>query len=373
MSRDYGDWAPYVPVAERRRRAERAVAKLRRTGPPAEPVTIAGRVIATTFWGNAWCDNIESYRDYESRLPRGRTYVRNGSVVDLQITSGRITAFVSGTELYTVSITIKETARPHWRAICADCTGSIASLVELLQGRLSKSVMERLCQQEAGLFPPPSDIRFSCSCPDHASMCKHVAAVLYGVGARLDHKPELLFRLRAVDENDLVARIETALPMSKKEPDKLLQVDDLSALFGLDMAEVPKAGRLSDKSRGSKAHGTLAGVSVKGTAVATSRRVSLGSGSLTKQAPVVRRTSAKPSAPKRTATQERKDPVKAVSKKAGISQDIPTKSDFSKKTVTARTSVKTVVSEREAVGKRRQPKSITKKMKATGQLAKRAK
>ncbi len=373
MSRDYGDWAPYVPVAERRRRAERAVAKLRRTGPPAEPVTIAGRVIAMTFWGNAWCDNIESYRDYESRLPRGRTYVRNGSVVDLQITSGRITAFVSGSELYTVAITIKETARPQWQAICADCTGSIDSLVELLQGRLSKSVMERLCRQEAGLFPRPSDIRFSCSCPDHASMCKHVAAVLYGVGARLDHKPELLFRLRAVDENDLVARIETALPMSKKGPDKLLQVDDLSALFGLDMAEVPKVGRLSDKSRGSKAHGALAGVPMKDAAAATSRRMASGSRSSTKQVPVVRRTAAKPSIPKRTATQGKKDPVKVVSEKTEISIGILTKLGFSKKTVTARASAKTVVSEREAVGKRRQPKSITKKMKATGQLEKRTK
>jgi uncharacterized Zn finger protein len=368
MSRYDGEWAPYVPVAKRRRRAERAVAKLRRTGPPAEPVTIAGRVIAMTFWGRAWCDNIESYRDYESRLPRGRSYVRNGSVVDLQITSGQITAFVSGTELYRVSITIKETAKPQWRAICADCTGGIDSLVELLQGRLSKSVMERLCRQQSGLFPQPADIRFSCSCPDHASMCKHVAAVLYGVGARLDHKPELLFRLRAVDENDLVARIETALPMSKKGPDKLLQADDMSALFGLDMAEVPKTGRLSDESRGSKAHGTLAGAPMKDGAAATSRRVSSGSESLTKQVPIVRRISAKPSAPKRAATQGRKAPVKAASNKAEISQDILTNSAFSKKAMIARASAKTVGSERKAVGKRRQPKSVVKRMKATGHL-----
>ena len=373
MSRYDGEWAPYVPVAERRRRAERAVAKLRRTGPPAEPVTIAGRVIATTFWGRAWCDNIESYRDYESRLPRGRTYVRNGSVVDLQITSGRITAFVSGTELYSVAISIKETARSQWRAICADCTGGIDSLVELLQVRLSMIVMDRLCRQQSGLFPRPADIRFSCSCPDHASMCKHVAAVLYGVGARLDQKPELLFRLRAVDENDLVARIETALPMSKKGSDKVLQVDDMSALFGLDMAEVSKTGRLSDKFRGSKAHGTIVAAPMEDAAAATSRRVSSGSASLTKQVPVVRRRSAKPSAPKRTATQGRKAPVKAVSNKAETSQDVVTNSAFSKKAMAARASAKTVGSEREAVGKRRQPKSITKKMKATGRLAKRTK
>ena len=247
MSRYYDGWAPYVPVAVRRRQAEREMAKLRKSGHPVAPVAIAGRRIATTFWGRAWCDNLEAYRDYENRLPRGRTYVRNGSVVDLQIAPGRITAMVSGSDLYTVAITIKETAKAHWRTICADCAGGIDSLIGLLQGRFSKAVMERLCRQEAGLFPRPADIRFSCSCPDHAAMCKHVAAVLYGVGARLDHAPELLFRLRAVDETDLLARIDTALPLSRTGPavGKVLETDDVSALFGLDMAasDVPAAAK----------------------------------------------------------------------------------------------------------------------------------
>ncbi len=259
MSRDDEGWPPYVPVAERRRRAKRAMEKLRKTGHPVAPVTIGGRLIATTFWGRAWCDNMESYRDYETRLPRGRTYVRNGSVVDLQIAPGRITALVSGSELYRVAITIKETAKTHWQAICADCAGSIDSLVELLQGRFSKGVMERLCRQESGMFPRPSDIRFSCSCLDHASMCKHVAAVLYGVGARLDHKPELLFRLRAVDESNLLARIDTSLPLSKKGPtaEKLLGAEDVSALFGLDMAERSEAEWLPEDSKRSRGRGTV--------------------------------------------------------------------------------------------------------------------
>ena len=241
MSRYYGGWEPYVPVAERRRNAERKLAKLRKSGPPAEPVTIIGRKIATTFWGQAWCDNLESYGDYENRLPRGRSYVRNGSVVDLQIAQGKIVAMVSGSELYSVGITIKEAAKTHWRAICTDCAGGIDSLVELLQGRFSKQVMERLCRQENGLFPRAADIRFTCSCPDHASMCKHIAAVLYGVGARLDERPELLFRLRAVDEADLIATADTALPLSKTAPGagRVLETDDVSALFGIDMAAGP--------------------------------------------------------------------------------------------------------------------------------------
>ena len=194
MSRYYGDWAPYMPVAERRRQATLTVAQLRKKGLAVAPVTLEGRSIAATFWGRAWCNMMESYSDYASRLPRGRSYVRNGLVVDLQIDQGRVTALVSGSDVYSVTITIKETTKARWQAICADCSGGIDSVVELLQGRLSKGVMERICRQGTGLFPQPSEIRFVCTCPDHASMCKHVAAVFYGVGARLDRKPELLFR-----------------------------------------------------------------------------------------------------------------------------------------------------------------------------------
>jgi uncharacterized Zn finger protein len=235
--RDYGGWAPYVPVAERRRKAGLAMEKLRKKGHPVSPVVIAGRAIASTFWGKAWCDNLESYRDYANRLERGRTYVRNGSVVDLQIAPRAVTAKVSGSLMYTVTVAIGEVAAKQWKSICAECSGGIDSLVELLQGRFSKGVMERICRQGTGLFPKPSEIRFDCSCPDGASMCKHVAAVLYGVGARLDAQPELLFRLRAVDENDLVAHIDQSLPMAKAGPaaGKVLEADDLSAMFGLDM------------------------------------------------------------------------------------------------------------------------------------------
>ncbi|MGC8477640.1 MAG: SWIM zinc finger family protein [Acetobacteraceae bacterium] len=212
--------------------------KLRKKGQAVTPVQIAGRAIATTFWGKAWCDNLESYSDYENRLPRGRTYVRNGSVVDLQVAPREVRALVSGSEIYRVTAAIGAVAPAAWRAICAECAGGIGSLVELLQGRFSKGVMERLCRQGGGLFPKPSEIRFTCSCPDHATLCKHVAAVLYGIGARLDAKPELLFRLRAVDAGDLVAGIGEALPASKQAPapGRVLAADDLAAIFDLDIA-----------------------------------------------------------------------------------------------------------------------------------------
>jgi len=240
LSRYDDRWPAYVPVAERRRQAARAMAKLAKRGHPVAPVKIEGRAITTTFWGNAWCDNLESYRDLENRLKRGRTYVRNGAVVDLQIAPREVKATVSGSSLYKVTVSIGEVPKKQWASICADCAGGIDSLVELLQGRLSKGVMERICRQGGGLFPKPSEIRFACSCPDYASMCKHVAAVLYGIGARLDGAPELLFRLRAVNENDLVARIDDALTFTKQSPatGKVLETDDVAALFGLDMAAV---------------------------------------------------------------------------------------------------------------------------------------
>ena len=165
MSWDYGGWATYVSVAARRRKVERAIEKLRKRGVVVSPVKIEGRTIATTFWGKAWCDNLESYRDYENRLERGRTYVRNGSVVDLQIAAREVTAMVSGSRLYTVKVGIANVAKARWKALCADCSGGIDSLVELLQGRFSKAVMARICRQDTGLFPRPSEIRFACSLP----------------------------------------------------------------------------------------------------------------------------------------------------------------------------------------------------------------
>src|ERR1019366_6096172 len=181
MHYDWG-WHPYVSTAERRRQALRKIQQLRKKGHHVSPVTVEGRTIAKTFWGKAWCENLERYSDFANRLPRGRTYV------------------LSGSEIYQIAVKITPVTKARWKSICKDCAGAIDSLVELLQGRLSTGVMERICREKTGLFPSPNEIQLSCSCPDWASMCKHVAAVLYGIGARLDQQPELLFRLHELDE-----------------------------------------------------------------------------------------------------------------------------------------------------------------------------
>jgi uncharacterized Zn finger protein len=238
----YHAWRLYVPVAARRRNAEKKLAKLKKKGQAVSPVTIKGRSIAKSFWGKSWCANLERYSDYENRLPRGRTYVRNGSVVDLQLAKSKVSAVVSGSDLYTVTITIEPVSATRWKAICNDCAGTIDSLVELLQGRLSKGVMDRVCREGDGLFPAPKEIKLSCSCPDWADMCKHVAAVLYGVGARLDEKPALLFQLRGVDENQLLANAGQELSLKKAVPatTKVLDDGDVAALFGLEMVEAAR-------------------------------------------------------------------------------------------------------------------------------------
>jgi len=252
----YYGFKDYVSVAARRQQAARELAELTRDGRTISPVTIDGRQIATTFWGKAWCDNLERYSDYANRLPRGRSYVRNGSVVDLQVAAGVVTALVSGSELYTVTIEVGSVTRARWQSIRKDCSGAIDSVIELLQGRLSDAVMARLCDQQSGLFPSPADIGFSCSCPDWASMCKHVAAVLYGIGARLDDRPELLFTLRQVAHEELIAKAGASLSASATVGTKVLAEEDLSEMFGIEIATAagtsaaPVAKPLATPTRG---------------------------------------------------------------------------------------------------------------------------
>ena len=248
-------YKPYVSVAARRAKVQRELARAVKRGEDISPVTIVGRTIASSFWGKAWCDNLESYSDYANRMPRGRSYVRNGSVMDLQIGAGKVTAMVSGSSLYTITVTVAPLAAGRWKSITAACAGKIDSLVELLQGKLSRPVLELLARRGDGLFPEPKELELSCTCPDWASMCKHIAAALYGVGARLDARPELFFTLRQVDQTALITTTGATTAFGARPESKALASSKgLSSLFGIeldgDAAAVPAPGRAA-KPRGS--------------------------------------------------------------------------------------------------------------------------
>jgi uncharacterized Zn finger protein len=236
-------------VAEKKALSAKALAKLmKKSKRTPEPVLLTSgrRHVATTFWGKAWCENLEHYADFANRLPRGRTYVRNGSVLDLAIGKGKVDAYVAGSELYTVRIGISALAKGRWRRVVSRCTGRIGSLVGLLRGELSADVLAVLCDARGGLFPEPREISLECSCPDWAEVCKHVAAVLYGVGNRLDQKPELFFVLRQVDQTELLSSATSgAVTRSRAAGGKRVAPDKLADVFGIDLVDEPLTPRRS--------------------------------------------------------------------------------------------------------------------------------
>jgi uncharacterized Zn finger protein len=232
-------WKPYVSVAQRRASALREMKCLEKKGVAIQPVKIEGRTIAKTFWGKGWCDHLESFSDFSNRLPRGRTYARNGSVCHLEISAGKIEAYVSGSELYKLKIKIDPLPAKKWAALKRNCAGQIGSLLELLQGKLSDSIMSVVTDRQHGLFPLPREISLACDCPDYAHLCKHLAAVMYGIGARLDRQPELLFLLRGVDHEELITvDAEQAVGAAVNGRNgKRLARNDLSDVFGIEIED----------------------------------------------------------------------------------------------------------------------------------------
>ncbi len=242
-------WAKYVPVAERRAKASSKLAQLAKKKKfKVQPLGDVPRCIVKSFWGKKWCSHIEGFSDYDNRLPRGRTYVRNGSVCHLAIRKGKIDAKVTGSSLYDVKVEIKTLASETWTAIKEKCSGQIGSLLELLNGTISEEVMTVVTESDHGLLPRDSEISYDCSCPDWADMCKHVAAVLYGIGSRLDHDPEALFTLRGVNAEELIAQDLSLLGADSGEAS--IADDDLSELFGIDMeeAEAPSSKKKAPDS-----------------------------------------------------------------------------------------------------------------------------
>jgi len=249
----------YVSVAQKKAKAEKKLKQLKKKMPDIKPVVIEGKTLARTWWGKSWNKNLERYADYTNRIGRGRSYVRHGAVLDLKISKGNVRALVngSGSKPYEVRIRIKALEKSHLKEIQSQCEGQLKSLQDLLGGTFPKPLAETFFNEKNGLFPSPRTISFDCSCPDWALMCKHVAATLYGIGARFDEDPSLFFTLRGVNTEDLIAGAveDTAgkiLAKAKKKSSKVLDDANLSDMFGIDMDIQPD---FSQKDKAGKPKG----------------------------------------------------------------------------------------------------------------------
>lgn len=305
----YRGYAPYVPVHQRLARGKSAAAKRLKKGESLQPLMMSGTKIATTFWGKSWCTHLEKYSDYANRLPRGRTYARNGSVADLRITRGQITAMVCGSSLYDITIKIKPLADTDWKAICRDCSTSIHSLLDLMRGKLGDDAIRRMTDPKRGMFPASSEIKMRCNCPDGASLCKHLAATLYGVGNRLDAAPELLFLLRGVDQNELISQAmaaENATSAMGFDADSELAGEDLGAMFGIEMAapaQTPIAARKSRKPTKKKVAKTAVNKKTSVEKLPKAKAKAVRKKSATKKATTKKAAKKKSTRPKQVTTQ----------------------------------------------------------------------
>jgi uncharacterized Zn finger protein len=236
----YGDFGEYESVAEKRARAAKRLAKLRKENPHIAPIIIEGRTIARSWWAKAWIRNLESYADYANRIDRGKSYLRYGMVLDLIIEENMVNALVmgSGAKTYGVQVRIEPLSDARVAEIARFCGNRITSTAQLAEGTFPQEFGERFLDQKQGLFPSPREIHFSCTCPDYAYMCKHVAAVLYGIGARFDDDPLLFFKLRSIPTEDLIKRsvdmkMESMLKNARKKTPRTLRDEDINELFGL--------------------------------------------------------------------------------------------------------------------------------------------
>jgi uncharacterized Zn finger protein len=232
-------------VAQRRAKAAKQLQQMQKKHPNLKPVMLTGNSLASTWWGKSWNSNLERYADYSNRIGRGRSYVRNRAVLDLQITPETITALVQGSrsQPYKITITIGPLSAGNWSHIRQACAGRLDSLSELLAGQFPQALKELFFEKGAGLFPAPHDIHFDCSCPDWASMCKHIAAALYGVGARLDADPALFFTLRGIHIDDLITETltetaQTLLGKAERQSQNILHDVDLGDVFGIQLDDI---------------------------------------------------------------------------------------------------------------------------------------
>ncbi|MFK7824532.1 MAG: SWIM zinc finger family protein [Oligoflexales bacterium] len=311
MQYDYDYYPPYVSVADRKAKAAKMVAKLKKKDKKVAPVVVKSRIkIAHSFWGQAWCKHIETYRDMAYRLERGRSYVRSGAVVDLRISKKKVVAKVSGSELYKVSIDFESLTKPSFNRIVSKCSGEIDSLVDLLNGKLPSNVSKTITDPKSGLFPQSGEIKFNCNCPDYADCCKHVAATLYGIGVHFDEDPMLFFLLRGQDPKELIAEASKDLSGNEFGTGD----DDIEDLFGIEIDYQPTS--TASSARGKKSNRKSATRSKKATA--TKKKTKVGGKKATKKKTASKKVAKKVSKKKTVKKQQTKKAAKkSTSKKAG--------------------------------------------------------
>ena len=179
------------------------------------------------------------YADYENRIERGRSYLRNDAVVDLKIKGNEIYSRVlgGGYKPYRIRIRIDALSERQRLNIEQQASGKLQDLESLIQGNFPKD-LKNLFFQKGGLFPSPNEIHFDCNCPDWADMCKHVAAVMYGIGIRIDTNPTQLFELRGIPIESLLTRvIDDKVSNMLKNVDvksaRIIKDADISSIFGI--------------------------------------------------------------------------------------------------------------------------------------------
>ena len=226
----------YTTVASLKARAARATKTLK----DAEPVIPHPhtRKMCLTWWGQEWCNNLESYADYRSRLERGRRYVRSNTVVDLKIFANQVKAKVQGTDLYEVTVDFAKPKPADIEKIKKLTGNRIANVEMLLKGNFPDELKELFTQNKPGLFPTPEEIKFDCDCLDWADMCKHVAAVMYGIGIRIDADPLQFFKLRGIDIDEFLTQVvdDKVANMLKNidvKSDRIMKDANVATIFGI--------------------------------------------------------------------------------------------------------------------------------------------
>lgn len=228
-------------IQELQRKIQSSNNKANKKGKQLHPIHIEGRQIAKSWWGQAWCNVIENYADYGSRLERGKRYVRSGTVIDLNITKGRVRALVQGRRAtpYKVDIHISPLKEEEMETLIEKCGHKVSNLETLINGDFPKDLQE-LFTSSSGLFPAPKEISFACSCPDWAIMCKHVAAVMYGIGAKFDENPFLFFELRGIDVHRLIdvaieSHVDHMLEHAHDQSERIIKDENIKDIFGIDI------------------------------------------------------------------------------------------------------------------------------------------